>query len=77
MTKHKRTDPPERFCIHMPKSLVAKIRILMADPVSGKIPYGVPSKIGERLWRNWIREQQMKYRRPFKPISHHDEEELE
>lgn len=47
-------DPPVQVFIHLPRSLVAKMELLLADTLTMKPRYGARSALFERLLREWL-----------------------
>lgn len=52
--RHKNIDPPETVTLNIPRSVILKIRVLLADPGSGKIRYGAMAKLVTVLLEQWL-----------------------
>lgn len=54
MPRKKLADPPVEIHISLPSSIVARLEILLADPLTGKPRYGARARLINRLVNDWI-----------------------
>jgi len=52
--RHKNLDPPETVTLNIPRSVILKTRVILADPSSGKIRYGAMAKLITNLLEQWL-----------------------
>jgi hypothetical protein len=50
-------DPKELITARLPEQLFVDVKLLLADPVTGRVRYGAMSKLVERLLREWVDQQ--------------------
>lgn len=50
-------DPPVDYVLSIPRSLAAKVELLLYDPVFGRPKYGGRSGLIQQLLRDWIEAQ--------------------
>lgn len=55
-------DQPEPISVRVPGSLLRKVKLLLLNPVSGKVKYGAMAKLIQQLLTEWVeaREKDMK-----------------
>lgn len=51
-------DPPKEIKISLPSSLVAKMELLLYDPMRQKPLYGSRSSLVRQLLERWVEEQE-------------------
>lgn len=61
MPRHKRPDAPVRLHITLPQSLLARLELILHDPIRNKARYGERSAIIEGLVREWIEEREKEF----------------
>ncbi|MFQ5741953.1 MAG: hypothetical protein ACE5HV_00010 [Acidobacteriota bacterium] len=54
----KHADPPVEITLSLPSSLVAKVDLLLWDPVRNRPKYAARSTLVSRLLKEWTEEQQ-------------------
>jgi hypothetical protein len=57
MPQHRKPEPYRDVCFRLPVSMMNKVDIILANPVTGKPPLGRKSKMVERWFREWIAQQ--------------------
>lgn len=57
MPRRRHTDPPSKVTISLPSTLLAKISLILFDPVRGKRKHGELSSLITKLLEDWIKEQ--------------------
>jgi len=58
--KKKHLDPPVEWKINIPTSVVAKVELLLMDPLTGRPRHGARSKLMASLLKEWLDKQQKK-----------------
>jgi len=58
MPKPKREGTVRQMNVYIPSDLLDKVRILLMDPVTGRVAHGALSHLITRLLRDWFQEQQ-------------------
>lgn len=48
------TDPPVRVEITVPQTVIAKLDLLLSDPLTARTKYGARSRLITRLIREWL-----------------------
>lgn len=67
MARKRHLDEPVQWFIHIPKSLAAKVELLLADTATGQPRYGARSALIQQLLREWL-EKRASVREPTLPI---------
>ena len=74
MPRHKHADPPVKILVSLPSSLVAKLDLLLIDPVRGKPKYAQRSRLIRRLLREYVEQRTGTTSSPQHEIQEEEEE---
>ena len=58
MARPKSLDTITQINVKLPGSLVRKVRVMLLDPVRGKVKYGAMAALMTKLLGDWIKEQE-------------------
>lgn len=61
MARPRGTEPSVHVHVYIPSSIMAQVRILLADPLTGKPPYGAVGKVVTELLTGWVDKQKKEH----------------
>ena len=61
MAKRKSKEPTKSIHIKVPSSLFRDVKLLLLDPLSGRVRYGEMSKLATSLLRTWVEKQRKEF----------------
>ena len=59
--KSRNLEPTKSIHIKVPGSLFREVKLLLLDPVSGRVRYGEMSKLATSLLRTWVEKQRKEF----------------
>ena len=54
-------EPTKSIHIKVPSSLFTEVKLLLLDPLSGRVRYGEMSKLATSLLRTWVEKQRKEF----------------
>ena len=67
MGKLARVDRPKKILVSIPESIISEVKLILYDPITKRVGYGMVSEIITGLLRDWL-EEQRKIPKPSEPV---------